>query len=112
MELSCKETVMKRLGILAVSIAIAVCSLPLHAAAPAAAPQPTASAVGFLAPQPAAAGCPLYRACMQSIDRGCFCQGFFCNGQFICGVPVTLGAAASGSREAVAGFLGRTTCAS
>jgi hypothetical protein len=34
-------------------------------------------------------GCPLYIACMDSITGGCFCPGFYCNGRFICGTPIT-----------------------
>jgi hypothetical protein len=47
----------------------------------------------WLAPAPAAAapppGCPIYRACMDFIDGGCSCAGFYCNGRFICGVPIS-----------------------
>jgi hypothetical protein len=59
----------------------------------------TLGAVSFGLQGPAAAsgstgkvgteGCPLYIACMDSITGGCFCTGFYCNGRFICGTPVT-----------------------
>ena len=49
----------------------------------------------WLAPAPAAAaatadGCPLYIACMDFIDGGCSCAGFYCNGRFICGTPIQI----------------------
>jgi hypothetical protein len=45
--------------------------------------------VGIAAPKAEATTCPLYRACMETPEGQCFCTGFFCNGKFICGIPVT-----------------------
>jgi hypothetical protein len=48
------------------------------------------TALGAAAPKKVeAANCPLYRACMVQYPEGyCLCEGFYCNGQFICGTPV------------------------
>jgi hypothetical protein len=101
---------MRHLGILAgLILALAAGPWPLRAAAPVAAPQPAVLAGGLLAPPASPAGCPLYRACMQSVDGGCFCDGFFCNGQFICGVPIHLAAAGPSSLQPAGGFPGRAT---
>jgi len=63
----------------------------------------TLTAVAWLLPVPASAtamqqaatqvgtsGCPIFQYCMESIDGQCFCQGFYCNGRFVCGIPRTL----------------------
>lgn len=39
-------------------------------------------------PAAAASGCPPYIACMDFIHGGCSCSGFYCDGRFICGVPL------------------------
>jgi hypothetical protein len=47
----------------------------------------------WFVPAPAAAapppGCPLYEACMDFVNGGCQCAGFYCDGRFICGTPLT-----------------------
>ena len=46
------------------------------------------TALGSTVPKAEAAnGCPLYRVC-EIINGRCTCTGFFCNGTFICGIPV------------------------
>lgn len=45
------------------------------------------TALGSTVPKAEARGCPLYRFC-EIINGRCQCTGFFCNGTFICGIPV------------------------
>jgi hypothetical protein len=47
------------------------------------------TAIGASAPKAEAARCPIYQHCMVFYPEGtCACEGFYCNGQFICGIPV------------------------
>jgi hypothetical protein len=46
-------------------------------------------AVVTAVPKAQAETCPLYRHCMVLYPEGtCLCDGFYCNGQFICGIPI------------------------
>lgn len=46
--------------------------------------------LGAAAPKQAEAEtCPLYQDCMVTFPEGaCMCDGFYCNGRFICGIPI------------------------
>jgi hypothetical protein len=40
------------------------------------------------APRSEASNCPIYQQCMILYPEGwCLCEGFYCNGEFICGIP-------------------------
>ena len=46
-----------------------------------------AAAFGIAAPK-AEAACPIYQHCMVQYPEGyCLCEGFYCDGRFICGIP-------------------------
>jgi hypothetical protein len=53
------------------------------------APAPAAAAAATRMPTVRPDGCPIYEACMQFVVGGCSCEGFYCNGRFICGIPIT-----------------------
>lgn len=46
------------------------------------------TALATAAPKAEAGNCPMYEHCMILYPEGyCMCEGFYCNGQFICGIP-------------------------
>ena len=48
----------------------------------------TLAALLTAVPKVQADGCPIYQQCMIVYPEGwCLCEGFYCNGQFICGIP-------------------------
>jgi len=49
----------------------------------------TLAALVTAVPRTEASTCPIYRQCMILYPEGwCFCEGFYCNGEFICGIPI------------------------
>lgn len=48
----------------------------------------TLAALTTATPKAEAGNCPIYQQCMILYPEGyCMCEGFYCNGRFICGIP-------------------------